>query len=125
MVLTLAMSFAVTSSMAWCIFSPLIAEYMPRSIWGFSPCFLLVVLARSGDDGAVDVGEDVVAHVRGVDRGDDGLVADGDEEGRAVHEDDGLAPALARGAGDALVQADERLRVHGDPAALDALQRVA
>src|SRR5690554_6602333 len=117
------MSLAVTSSMAWCILRPLIAAYMPRSIGGGSP---LARLPRSlGDDGAVDVGEDVVAHMRGVHRRDDGAVADGHDERGAVDEDDRLAAALGRGPGDALLQAHERLRAHVDAAALDALQRVA
>src|SRR3712207_3685533 len=111
------MSFAVTSSIVWCCFRPLIAEYMPRST-GDSPGWLR-------DDRAVDVREDVVTHVTGVDRRDDGPVADGDDEGRAVHEDDGVARALGGGAVDALLQAHERLRAEVDAAALDALQRVA
>src|SRR3712207_7852096 len=97
------MSFAVTSSIVWCCFSPLIAEYMPRST-GDSPCLR--------DDRAVDVREDVVTHVTGVDRRDDGPVLDGDDEGRSVDEDYGLARALAGRAGHALLQPHERLRGH-------------
>ena len=49
----------------------------------------------SGDDGAVDVGEDVVAHVFGADRGDDGAVGNGHHEGGAVNEHERVAGALA------------------------------
>src|SRR3954453_1668710 len=84
----------------------------------------LVAVAPLGDDGAVDVGEDLLLHVVAVDRGDDRPVGDGDDEGRRVDEDDRRARALAGGAVEALVQAAERGRAHVDPAALDTLQRV-
>src|SRR3954451_22798067 len=84
----------------------------------------VVAVAPLGDDGAVDVGEDLLLHVVAVDRGDDRPVGDGDDEGRRVDEDDRRARALAGGAVEALVQAADRGRAHVDPAALDTLQRV-
>src|SRR3954449_4199821 len=84
----------------------------------------VVAVAPLGDDGAVDVGEDLLLHVVAVDRGDDRPVGDGDDERRRVDEDDRRARALAGGAVEALVQAAERGRAHVDPAPLDTLQRV-
>ena len=47
----------------------------------------------------------MIAHVRGIDRRDDGAVLDGDDERRAVDQDDRLPGALGGRAGDALLQA--------------------
>src|SRR3954468_4055369 len=105
------MSAAVTSSMTWCAFKPLMAANMLRIIGASSPCdaassmrsgrvdFLAVGLLvfRLGDDGRVDVREDVVLHVVAVDRRDDGAVANRDHERRLVDEDDRLARALRGG----------------------------
>src|SRR3954447_19380200 len=129
------MSLDVTSSIVWWTFRPLIAEYMLRIMGASAPgrCGLLGEVrprwgrcrrAPLGDDGAVDVGEDLLLHVVAVDRGDDRPVGDGDDEGRRVDEDDRRARALAGGAVEALVQAAERRRAHVDPAALDALEGV-
>src|SRR6266545_6150002 len=98
--------------MIWWFFSPLIAEYMPRIMGGasFRGCSGLLGevrpvwgLDRLRDDCGVDVGEDVIAHRRAIDRGDDGLGLDGDDEGYVVDEDDGLAGALGGGAVDAVL----------------------
>src|SRR4051812_6210237 len=78
-----------------------------------------------GDDGRVDVGEDVVLHVIAGDRPDDGPVADGHHERGAVHEDDRLARALAGGAVHAPLEALERALAELDPAAAHALERVS
>src|SRR4051794_9451511 len=107
-VLTLARLLAVTSSIVCWALSPLMAEYIERIM-------VVVLLAAasassrrgpaevrgswdrdrekpdSGDDRRVDVGEDVLAHVRGVDGRDDRAVADGDDERLVVDEDDRLA----------------------------------
>src|SRR4051794_11517477 len=132
------MSAAVTSSMTWCAFKPLIAANMLRIIGASLPCSMrpprevrpLVGLpclwpCRLGDDRRVDVGEHVVLHVIAIDRRDDGAIADRDDERRLVHEDHRLARALAGGAVDALAESSERRLPELDPAALDALDRVA
>src|SRR5438270_1033549 len=101
------MSLAVTSSMTWCALRPLIAANMARII-GTSlpfrgvrppqrgPAGGLISPSASCDDGAVDVGEDVVLHVVVVDRRDHGPVADRDDERGPVDEHDGVAAALRR-----------------------------
>src|SRR5689334_6851710 len=135
------MSAAVTSSMTWCALRPLMAANMLRIIGASSPCDAassersgrwLVFLAfwgflvfRLGDDGRVDVGENVVLHVVAIDRRDDGSVADGHDERRAVHEDDRLARALAGGTVDALAKTGDGVLPHLDPATLHALDRMA
>src|SRR5919204_6446633 len=133
-VLTLARSLAVTSSMIWWFFSPLIAEYMPRIMGGasFRGCSGLLREVRPvggwivlRDDCGIDVGEDVIAHGGAIDRRDDGPGLDGDDEGHVVDEDDGLAGALGGGAVDAVLQAGEGLGIEVDPAALDACLGVA
>ena len=61
MVLTLAMSFAVTSSITWWFLSPLIAENMPRimrtSLLAHAICVMVgridTLGAGDGEDGAV------------------------------------------------------------------------
>ena len=64
-------------------------------------------------------------HVVAVDRGDDGAVRDGDDEGGGVDEDDRLARALAGGAVDAVARGGASVAgLEVDAAALDALQRV-
>src|SRR4029079_11420943 len=102
------MSFAVTSSIIWWTFRPLMAANIPRIIWGssFRSC-AAAPRTRSGcgvgcrcrsvrlrDDGAVDVGEDPLLHGAGVDCGDDGAVGDGDDEGGPVDQHQGVAGAL-------------------------------
>src|SRR4051794_4423580 len=84
----------------------------------------VIAVAPLGDDGAVDVREDLLLHVVAVDRGDDRPVGDGDDEGGGVDEDDRGAGALAGGAVHAVAEARERGRAHVYPAALDALQGV-
>src|SRR5438067_11601865 len=81
-VLTFAMSFAATSSMVWLTCSPLIAENIPLII----SCASLS--DGSGDDGAVDVREHLLAHVLAIDRRDHGLVGDGYDESGVVDEDE-------------------------------------
>src|SRR5688500_14903544 len=121
------MLFAVTSSMIWWTRRPLIAANMPRIIGGSSlgsPGFLeevrpgfvwlcrcvpahvyvCVCVGPSRDHRAVDVGEHLLAHVLSVDRGDHGPVRDGDDEGRAVYQDERLAPALRRRPRDSVLQ---------------------
>src|SRR4051794_37358485 len=85
---------------------------------------LVIAVAPLGDDGAVDVREDLLLHVVAIDRGDDRPVGDGDDEGGGVDEDDRGAGALAGGAVHAVAEARERGRAHVYPAALDALQGV-
>src|SRR3954471_18758902 len=87
--------------------------------------FPVLLACRLGDDGRVDVGEDVVLHVIAVDRRDDGPVADGHHERGAVHEDDRLARALAGGAVHPPLEALERALAELDPAAAHALERVS
>src|SRR3954454_4435716 len=106
-VLTLARSLAATSSMTCWVFRPETALNIPRIIGtspslGFGPRLPHRRSGRAGsvglcgrnrrsrlrDDGGVDVGEDVLAHGLRVDRGDHGLVADGDDERRPVEKDD-------------------------------------
>src|SRR5919198_6539169 len=139
------MSLDVTSSMVWWTLRPLMAAYMLRIMGASVPLTLRpprggpaargwlpsrsVVLpdlpeGPLGDDGAVDVGEDLLLHVLAVDRGDDRPVGDGDDERRRVDEHDRRAGALAGGAVHAVGQAAERGRADVDAAALDALQRV-
>src|SRR4051794_31847848 len=112
-VLTLARSLAATSSMTCWVFRPETALNIPRIIGtspslGFGPrlphgrsgrvgSFGLCGRTRRSrlrDDGRVDVGEHVLAHGLRVDRGDHGLVADGDDERRPVEKDHGLPCAL-------------------------------
>src|SRR4051812_5610462 len=135
------MSAAVTSSMTWCALRPLIAANMLRIIWASSPCDAassvrsgrlvwsslpcFFLLERLGDDGRVDVGENVVLHVVAIDRRDDGAIADRHDECRVVDEDDRLARALAGGAVDAVAKTGDGVLPHLDPAALNALNRVA
>src|SRR3954471_1911802 len=135
------MSAAVTSSMTWCALRPLIAANMLRIIGASSPCdaassvrsgrwlvflaFVAFRCVRLGDNGRVDVRENVVLHVVAIDRRDDGAVADRHDECRVVDEDDRLARALAGGTVDALPEAGDRRLPHLDPATLDALDRMA
>src|SRR5688572_9521162 len=99
MVLTLAMSFAVTSSIVWWYLRPLIAAYMPRII-GASHSSLVVPDPRSGDLG---------------DRtGVDAVGAADPEDGLAVLGGDALNDAgagRARGIGVGDVAADQADRV--------------
>ena len=99
MVLTFAMSFAVTSIMIWWDLRPLIAANMLRIIGASFPFVeaaspsmgsgrLGYAGRASGDDRRVDVREHVLAHVLLVHRRDDGLVAHGHHERGAVHKDD-------------------------------------
>src|SRR3954447_19203941 len=96
----------------------------PREVRPLS-VFLAFWYCRLGDDSRVDVGEHVVLHVLAIDRRDDGAIADRDDERRLVHEDHRLARALAGGAVDSLAEASERGLGQVDPAALDALDRMA
>src|SRR5918996_2339549 len=113
MVFTFAMSFAVTSSITWCVLRPLTAANMLRIIGASRPFDVRPPrrgpagdsVPPSSDDGAVDVREHVLAHVLGVHRRDDGAVLDGHDERRAVQEDHGLARALAGGARNGVVEA--------------------
>src|SRR4051812_31128154 len=135
MVLTFAMSFAVTSIMIWWDLRPLIAANMLRIIGASFPFVEAASPSMgsgrcgyagraSGDDRRVDVREHVLAHVLLVHRRDDGLVADGHHERGAVHEDDRVAGALARGTGSARLETLERPVREVDAPALDPLQRV-
>src|SRR3954463_5200761 len=130
-VLTLARSLAATSSMTCWVFRPETALNIPRIMgaslsWGLDP---RLPQGRSGrdsaDDGRVDVGEHVLAHGLRVDRGDHGLVADGDDERRPVEKDHGLPCALRGRAVHGAVQAREGLRARVDAPALHPLERVA
>src|SRR5947208_1489571 len=130
-VLTLARSLAATSSMTCWVFRPETALNIPRIMcaspsfggWG-SPTSSTEVRSGSADYGRVDVGEHVLAHGLRVHRRDDGAVADGDDEHRAVHEDHGLPRALGGRALHGAVQAGEGLRGGVDAPALHALERV-
>src|SRR2546423_11569266 len=113
------MSPAVTSSITWCALRPLTAANMLLIIWASLPsdrgplkrrgpagrsslpCGSGTTGLRLGDYRRVDVREDVLLHVVAVDRRDDGAVAHGHDERRVVHEDHGLARALAVRAVDA------------------------
>src|SRR3954447_26322306 len=130
-VLTLARSLAATSSMTCWVFRPETALNIPRIIGtspslGFRPRLPQRRSGRdSADDGRVDVGEHVRAHGLRVDRRDDGLVGDGDDERRPVHQDHGIPRALGGRALHGAVQAGEGLRRGVDAAALHPLERVA
>src|SRR3954463_11367973 len=131
-VLTLARSLAATSSMTCWVFRPETALNIPRIMgaslsWDVNPRLPPRRSGRSGsaDDGRVDVGEHVLAHGLRVDRRDDGLVGDGDDERRPVHHDHGLPRALGRRALHGAVQAGEGLRRGVDAPALHPLERVA
>src|SRR4051794_23758730 len=143
-VLTLARSLAATSSMTCWVFRPETALNIPRIIGtspslGFGPrlphgrsgrvgSFGLCGRTRRSrlrDDGRVDVGEHVLAHGLRVDRGDHGLVADGDDEGRPVEKDHGLPCALRGRAIHGAIQARQSLRARVDAPALHPLERVA
>src|SRR3954463_1997678 len=97
----------------------------PAALTSLSLVVSVLSWLRLGDDGRVDVGEDVVLHVIAVDRRDDGPVADGHHERGAVHEDDRFPRTLARGPIDALLQARERGLAELDPAPANTLERVA
>src|ERR1700679_760978 len=101
MVSTLARLFAVTFSICWCASSPLIAEYIPGIISTSLP--FAASSGRAGrccgadswcqprcscDHGAVDVGEDMRVHGLWCYRGEHGVVLDGCDEGRPIHEHD-------------------------------------
>src|SRR3954454_5839078 len=143
-VLTLARSLAATSSMTCWVFRPETALNIPRIIGtspslGFGPRLPHRRSGRAGsvglsgrnrrsrlrDDGGVDVGEDVLAHGLRVDRGDHGLVADGDDERRPVEKDDGLPCALGGRAIHGAVEAREGLRAGVDAPALHPGERMA
>src|SRR5262249_30610031 len=85
-------------------------------MWWFGP---------SGDDGAVDVGEDPFLHAGRVDCGDHSLVCDRDNKGGAVYEHQCVPRALGRGAADAVVQPLRHRLVERDAAALQPLERMA
>src|SRR4051795_6122271 len=130
-VLTLARSLAAASSMTCWVFRPETALNIPRIMgaslsWGLDP---RLPQGRSGrdsaDDGRVDVGEHVLAHGLRVDRGDHGLVADGDDERRPVEQDDGLPCALGGRAIHGAVEAREGLRAGVDAPALHPVERMA
>src|SRR5689334_13084684 len=105
------MLFAVTSSIVWWFLMPLIAANIARIMVRLLP--LAAAGRRRGrvgrgasgpfggpgscDDGAVDVGEDVVAHMGAVDGGDYGPVGDRDDEGVVVDHHHRLAAPLAGG----------------------------
>src|SRR4051812_22008339 len=148
-VLTLARSLAATSSITCCVLRPEMAENMPRIISASPSLGFLPASSRrssrfecewrvrrqansrddgrspSSDDGRVDVGEHVLAHGLRVDRRDDGLVADGDDECRPVDQHHGLPRALGGRALHGPVEAGERLGRGVDVAALHPLERVA
>src|SRR5438093_10590961 len=128
------MLFAVTSNRSWWTRRPLIAANMPRIIGGSSFVGFPASSRRSGrggrgwswsgDHGAVDVREHLLAHVSLVDRGDHGSVRDGDDEGRSVDEDERVAPALRRRARDPVLEPRELARAEIDAAALDPVEGV-
>src|SRR5436190_18616461 len=117
------MSFAATSIIVWWFLRPLIAANMLRIIGASLPSlaaapskrsgrpWLLTCPRSSGDDRGIDVREHVLAHVLPVDRRNDGAVLDRHHEGRRVHEDHGVARALARAALHARVDARQGRRV--------------
>src|SRR5579883_2515070 len=125
-VLTFAMLLAVTSSIVWWAFSPLIAENMLLIIFGAFPFRPRPPPRGSsrpghsavplGDHRAVDVREHLLSHVLRVDRRDDGAVGDGDDERLVVDEDERGARALRREPADALREAGERGVVDDDAA---------
>src|SRR3712207_5479454 len=120
------MSLETTSSIVWWTFRPLIAANMLRIIGTSLPfpaassrevrplCGWCV--SASGDDGAVDVGEDLLLHVRAIHRRDHGAVRHRDHERGRVDEHHGRARALAGGERDAVLEARQRLGAEVDPA---------
>src|SRR5919204_4236182 len=116
MVLTFAMSLAVTSSIIWWTLRPLIAANMPRIMGIASLPAAVLPQARSSplrpvcrwwlvDDCAVDVGEDAVAHLIRAHCCDDGAVPHRDDEGGAVDQDERLAGALGGRPADTVLEA--------------------
>src|SRR5438045_2249897 len=106
------------------------AENMPRIIGASLPCgwgWIRLPRLRSGragcascDDRAVDVGEDVVAHVGAVHGGDDGAVSHRHDERGVVHEDDRVARALRLSPADAGPEALRRRGIDLDATTLQA-----
>src|ERR1700742_2150688 len=119
------MLLAVTSSSVWWFLRPLTAAYIAGIMGGtcpFSPrppqkgpavaCGVSGA-PRSCDDGGVDVGEDLGAHMRFVERGDHGAVRHGDDEGVVVDHHHRGARAFAGGEVDPVFQSFDGLRVFG------------
>src|SRR5260221_1257991 len=115
------MSLAVTSSIVWWTRRPLIAANIARIILGSSAfsCRSKGGRGGSGDHGAVDVREHLLAHVLAVDCGDDGAIRNGDDERRVVDEHEGGAGALCRGAVDTAGEPVHCSVVERDAAAFD------
>src|ERR1700761_1670369 len=122
------MLFAVTSRRVWWFLRPLTAAYIARiMVLGcpFAPrpprrgpaMGWCVGRSRSCDDGAVDVGEDLLLHLGLVDRGDHGLGLRCDHVGGAVDRQDGGARALLGGELDAFFEPLDGPRVVGADAA--------
>src|SRR5689334_10495886 len=94
------MLFAVTSSALWWTLSPETAVNIVRIMVGLD--LRVWVVAGLSERGAVDVGEDVLAHPLARNGRDHGAVADGNDKGCVVDEDDGLTRALGRETVDAV-----------------------
>src|SRR3954447_1001698 len=81
-------------------------------------------MAGLSERGAVDVGEDVLAHPLAAQGRDHGAITDGNDKGGVVDEDDGLTRALRGEPVDAVGEPLEAVAGDVDVAALDPLQGV-